>query len=68
MTKFGIWLKYYRNQLGKTQETLAREVGVRKQTISLYEHGAIKPSLQVLGNLAFALDVPVQELAAKMEE
>ena len=68
MTKFGAWMKYYRNRLGMTQKDLAQRVGVSEFAISTYENNRRTPSFKVLDKLAFALDVPIQELASKMED
>lgn len=42
---------------GETQESIAKKVGVKRQTISLYQKGISKPDIEVLYRIANALDV-----------
>lgn len=45
-----------------TQEQLARQVGVTRQTIGLIEKGEYNPSLQLCINLAKSLNKTLDEL------
>ena len=45
-----------------TQVELAKRVGIRQQTISHYETGRAKPSLDVAVKLAKVLGVSVEEI------
>jgi len=55
-------LKEARLQRDLTQETLARTVGVTRQTIIAIEKGKFVPSVKLALQLAQALDVPIGEL------
>lgn len=53
-----IWLKQQREQLGYTQESFAKEVGVAKTTYSSYEQGHRTPSIATAKKMAEILQVP----------
>ena len=55
-------LKEIRLKKGITQVELAKHVGISPQTISHYETGRAKPSLDVAVKLAKALGVSVEEI------
>ena len=55
-------LRNVRKRAGFTQAELAKEVGVNRATISKYESGQIKPTLEQLEGIAKALGVPLWEL------
>ena len=55
-------LKEIRLKKGVTQVELAKHVGISQQTISHYETGRAKPSLDVAVKLAKALGVSVEEI------
>ena len=55
-------LKEIRLKKGITQVELAKHVGISQQTISHYETGRAKPSLDVAVKLAKALGVSVEEI------
>lgn len=48
-------LWYLREQAGITREELAKKAGLSSETISSYEKGRRKPSLQSASNIADAL-------------
>lgn len=50
---------------GKTLQTLSDELGVTLITIQKYESGAREPDLQMLSNLADALNVPADFLLGR---
>lgn len=55
-------LKKYREQEDLTQEELARETGVSRQTINAIETGKYNPSLELALKISRLFDTPVEEL------
>ena len=55
-------LKEYRAKLNMTQEDLAKNVGVRRETISHLEKGKYNPSLQLAYDIAKALHSTIDEV------
>lgn len=52
------WLKEKRSELGYTQETFAKKVGIAKTTYSSYEQGHRTPSVTTAQKMAKLLGVP----------
>ena len=61
-------IKRYRNQSGLSQQQLADSVGVSKGFISALEGGRSVPNLDMLVQLAEALNVPAGTLVNAMVE
>lgn len=57
-----IKLKKLREERGLSQKEIAKKIGVSRETISAYETGRAKPSLDVALKLAKILKVSVEEL------
>ena len=55
-------IKEFRAKRGLTQEDLARQVGVRRETIVFLEKGSYNPSLKLAHDVAKALGSTVDEL------
>jgi len=55
-------LREIRNQKGLTQETLARVVGVTRQTIIAVEQGRYVPSVKLALELSAALETPLEQV------
>lgn len=55
-------IKEYRARYDMTQEELALEVGVRRETISFLERGRYTPSLQLAHDVAKVLNATIDEL------
>jgi putative transcriptional regulator len=55
-------LKEVRNQKGLTQETLARAVGVTRQTVIAVEQGRYVPSVKLALELSAALETPLEQV------
>jgi DNA-binding XRE family transcriptional regulator len=55
-------IKFFRCSRMLTQKALGDRVGVRFQQIQKYETGANKPSIHMLNNIAYVLEVPLQQL------
>ena len=55
-------VKVWREYRGYTQETLGREAGIGKSYVSQIESGTKMGSTQVLGALAKALEVDIDDL------
>ena len=55
-------IKEYRAKLNMTQEDLAKNVGVRRETISRLEKGKYNPSLQLAYDIAKALHSTIDEV------
>lgn len=49
-------------KLGMTQEELARQAGVRRETIVFLEQGKYNPSLQLAHDVAQALETTIDRL------
>jgi putative transcriptional regulator len=58
-------VKEYRQRLGLSQEALARELGVSRQTIVNIERGLSEPRVLLAIALAAALGVAIQDLFRK---
>ena len=59
---FGNRVRYYRNLSGLTQEQLAEEVGVARQTISKWELGETAPDIKQAQVLAQIFGITLNEL------
>jgi putative transcriptional regulator len=55
-------IKELRNKLGITQEELASQAGVRRETIVFLEQGRYNPSLELAHNVAKALKTTIDKL------
>ncbi|HAT03440.1 MAG TPA: transcriptional regulator [Candidatus Magasanikbacteria bacterium] len=55
-------IKELRARLGLTQEQLAQQVNVRRETIVFLEQGKYNPSLQLSHDVAMALETTIEEL------
>ena len=56
------WLKYYREKSGFSMEELSNIVEVRLNTIWRWENDKASPSVEIIGKIANALHVTVDEL------
>ncbi len=63
--RFAEQLKDLREEHGVTQTVLAREIGVSKGLISLWENGLREPTLSNLVALADYFDVPLDYLTGR---
>lgn len=61
-------VKITRIKTSMTQEQLAKEVNVTRQTIGLIEKGEYNPSLQLCISIAKALNKTLDELFWEVEE
>ncbi|MED2040998.1 helix-turn-helix transcriptional regulator [Bacillus wiedmannii] len=55
-------IKEYRVRLNMSQEDLAKEVGVRRETIGNLENGKYNPSFKLTYDIAKVLKVPIEVL------
>ncbi|HDR3652644.1 TPA: helix-turn-helix transcriptional regulator [Bacillus anthracis] len=55
-------MKEYRIRLNMSQEDLAKEVGVRRETIGNLENGKYNPSFKLTYDIAKVLKVPIEVL------
>lgn len=62
MAEFECRLKKYRQLKELTQEQLAAQVGVRRETIMRLEKAQYNPSLKLAVDLSRAVGVPIEEL------
>ena len=58
----GSRLRFHRQRAGKTQETLARELGITSAYLSNIENNKRTPSHKVMDEMAYALSVQIEEL------
>src|SRR5262245_60274585 len=61
---FGQIVRERRNDLGLTQAELGRRVGCAAITIRKIEADMLRPSVQIAGHLAAALNIPKEEHSA----
>ncbi len=62
MPDFECRLKKYRQMKDLTQEQLAVQVGVRRETIMRLEKAQYNPSLKLAMDIARAVDAPIEEI------
>lgn len=68
MNDFGRLISKLRAEHGMTQDDLARELGVSKQTISNYERNKRKPGYEELEAIADAFNVPMGFFLSEQEQ
>ena len=61
-------IKEYRAKEDMNQQTLAKLVGVRRETIGHLERGNYNPSLKLAWDIAKIFKVPIEELFEYVEE
>jgi DNA-binding XRE family transcriptional regulator len=57
---FGPRIKAHRQELGLTQDELARRVGCASVTLRKIEYDDLRPSVQIAERLAMALNTPAK--------
>lgn len=62
MPEFTCHLKAYRQRKGLTQEQLAQQVGVRRETIMRLEKAQYNPSLKLAVDISRAVEAPIEEI------
>lgn len=62
MPDFECRLKKYRQMKGLTQEQLALQVGVRRETIMRLEKAQYNPSLKLAVDISRVVDAPIEEI------
>ena len=62
MPDFECRLKKYRQMKEMTQEQLAIQVGVRRETIMRLEKAQYNPSLRLAIDISRAVDAPIEEI------
>ena len=62
MPVFFFFLKKYRQLKGLTQEQLAVQTGVRRETIMRLEKASYNPSLKLAVDISRAVGVPIEEI------
>ncbi|MCI8889853.1 MAG: helix-turn-helix transcriptional regulator [Eubacterium sp.] len=62
MPDFECRLKTYRQLKDMTQEQLAMQVGVRRETIMRLEKAQYNPSLKLAVAISRAVDAPIEEI------
>lgn len=62
MSKVGHNIKKHREQKGMTQEELAEQLNVTRQTVSSWETGRTEPDIETLHRIGSCLNVTVEEL------
>ncbi|VEF49970.1 putative transcriptional regulator [Bacillus freudenreichii] len=60
--KWGRRIRAFRKLKGRTQEGLAREIGISVSVLGEIERGSRLPSGQILKKISEVLSVPVEEL------
>lgn len=66
--RFSDKLKYYRSEHNLTQDELARQLNVSRSLVARWEFGDVYPKLEVLQELSFILNVPIDQLVDKEEK
>ena len=67
-TKIAENIKFYRKQLGLTQEQLAEKLNGKKSLISNYENGYSIPDINTLCKLAQIFDVSLDDLVEQIDD
>ena len=62
MPDFECRLKQYRQRRELTQEQLAQQVGVRRETIMRLEKAQYNPSLKLAIDISRAVDAPIEAI------
>ena len=62
MAEFECNLKKFRLLKNMTQEQLAKQVGVRRETIMRLEKAQYNPSLKLAIDISRAVDAPIEEI------
>ena len=62
MAEFTCNLKTYRRRKGLTQEQLAQQVGVRRETIMRLEKAQYNPSLKLAIEISRAVEAPIEDI------
>ena len=62
MPEFICRLKQFRQQKGLTQEQLAAQVGVRRETVMRLEKAQYNPSLKLAIDISRAVDAPIEAI------
>ncbi len=62
MAEFACRLKKYRQLKNLTQEQLAEQVGVRRETIMRLEKAQYNPSLKLAIAISRAVEAPIEEI------
>ena len=62
MAEFECRLKTYRQLKGLTQEQLAAQVGVRRETVMRLEKAQYNPSLKLAIDISRAVGAPIEEI------
>ena len=62
MAEFECRLKKYRQLKDLTQEQLAAQVGVRRETIMLLEKAQYNPSLKLAIDISRVVEAPIEEI------
>lgn len=62
MSRFGTTFKKLRMKQNKTQTELARELGIARSTVSMYEQGEREPDLNTLEKIADYFQVDMNEI------
>lgn len=60
--KFGQKIKHRREELGYTQEELARKMQTSQSYVSRLESGTFKPSMPMIISVAIALNISIDYL------
>lgn len=66
MAEFESYVRQYRERAGLTQEALAREVNVSRQTIANIERGLSEPRVLLAIAIAVVLGVAIGDLFRKV--
>lgn len=61
-------IKEYRAKQDMNQQTLAKLVGVRRETIGHLERGSYNPSLKLAWDIASTFKVPIEEIFEYVKE
>lgn len=61
-------IKLYRSKSNMNQQTLAKKVGVRRETIGHLERGNYNPSLKLAWDIAKVFNVTIEDLFHYVEE
>lgn len=60
-------LKYYRTKYGKTQDNIAKELGIKQSTYGNYEAGNRTPSIETIAKIADIYETSIDKILGRTD-
>lgn len=65
--EFAESLKRFRKEKRLTQKQIAKTIGIRERSYQRYEHGEVKPSIDMVRRIADAYNVSIDYLVGRTD-